>query len=264
MARRGAAGVRPPSLQLQRAFSPSYSCVIFRQVLKWGVIGKVTTSSFQQLLGDCGEHYTCEKLNYMFHIQQAFQDSMAQLRARFKRKNEFNKGFASSTVVADDKDFMYREAFTSWAMSGRERPVPSQMFENVAIKIKTSTIRFFRSASRKLNSFRTSLEALVDREILTPRILGGLKMDLSRWEGIVNVGNTDEVDDGMSLRVIFGTVERAASEFATQKLPRGAGTAFILDFLQRNDATEKEVKTAVTKFTAVLKEHFERDMSLNL
>lgn len=225
------------------------------------MIGKVTTSSFQQLLGDCGEHYTCEKLNYMFHIQQAFQDSMAQLRARFKRKNEFNKGFASSTVVADDKDFMYREAFTSWAMSGRERPVPSQMFENVAIKIKTSTIRFFRSASRKLNSFRTSLEALVDREILTPRILGGLKMDLSRWEGIVNVGNTDEVDDGMSLRVIFGTVERAASEFATQKLPRGAGTAFILDFLQRNDATEKEVKTAVTKFTAVLKEHFERDIS---
>ncbi|GMI28367.1 hypothetical protein TrRE_jg11301, partial [Triparma retinervis] len=183
-----------------------------------------------------------------------------QLRARFKRKNAFNNDVASSKVDPEDKDNFYRDAFGGWAMSGREKPAPG-LFERYAISMKTSAIRFFRSTSRKINSFRSSIETLVDREILTPRILGGLKMDLSRWEGIATVGDADEVDDGMSLRFVYGTVERAATEFAANMLPRGAGTAFVLDFLQRSDATEQEVKTAVTKLTAVLKEHFERDIS---
>ena len=230
------------------------------EVLKWGAIGKINVSSLQQLLADCKEWYTIEQLNYMMFVQQAFQDVVAQLRARFKRKNEFNGGLMKSNVDADDKDNIYRDAFGGWAMSGREKPAPGN-FERYAIWMKTSAIRLFRSTSRQINSFRSSIEALVDREILTPRILGGLKMDLSRWEGLATIGDADEVDDGMSLRIVYGKVERAATEFAANKLPRGAGTAFVLDFLQRSDATEQEVKNAVTKLTAVLKEHFERDIS---
>eukprot|EP00520_Triparma_pacifica_P000081 CAMPEP_0118641464 /NCGR_PEP_ID=MMETSP0785-20121206/5297_1 /TAXON_ID=91992 /ORGANISM="Bolidomonas pacifica, Strain CCMP 1866" /LENGTH=618 /DNA_ID=CAMNT_0006532913 /DNA_START=140 /DNA_END=1994 /DNA_ORIENTATION=- len=231
------------------------------EVLKWGPIGKVSLYSFQQLLGDCNELYTIEQINYMIYVKQAFQDSMSQLRARFKRKNAFSKDLATSKVDAGDKEHIYRDVFGGWAMSGREKPVAG-FFERVAIRAKTAAIRFFRTTSRKINSFRASLEALVDREILTPRILGGLKMDLCRWEGIASIGNAEEVDDGMSLRFVYGTVERAASEFASQKLPEGQEQlSSVVDFLQRSDATENEVKTAVTRLTGIFKDHFERDIS---
>ena len=82
-------------------------------------------------------------------------------------------------------------------------------FEKFMIRSKT------RPGMRELENCgegEEGREKLVDREILTPRILGGLKADVGEFNGIFTIGDNEEVDEGMSARLEFKTVERAATK----------------------------------------------------
>ena len=165
-----------------------------------------------------------------------------------------------SKIDCEDKDHIYKDGFEAWMVSGRERPDVGY-FERVGIRMKTKVVRGVREFCRGVKAFRENVEKLVEREILTPRILGGLKMDLSRFEGSLLVGDADDVDDGMSARVTFRTVERASNEFALMKLPRGVGTAIVIDLLLRTDAEPEDVKNCVKSISSVFSEHLDSDLS---
>lgn len=167
--------------------------------------------------------------------------SLSPLVDRFLKKNEFSNDIQNSKVDPSDKGFVYRDGFLAWMMSRREREKVGQ-YEEWLIRAKTGVVRWMKEVGRVMGGVRKDVEALVDREILTPRILGGLKMDLSRYEGIFVVGDSEEVDEGMSARLYFSTVERAATAFAEMKLPRGCGTAVCIDLLTRSDVEPGELK----------------------
>ncbi|GMH82651.1 hypothetical protein TL16_g09330 [Triparma laevis f. inornata] len=202
--------------------------------LVWEEGGKCEEDVFQLLVADCGEFYTYEQLMNMLFIMSKFFTVMAELRKR--------------------------DGFLAWMMSRREREKVGQ-YEEWLIRAKMGVVRWMKEVGRVMGGVRKDVEALVDREILTPRILGGLKMDLSRYEGIFVVGDSEEVDEGMSARLNFSTLERAATAFAEMKLPRGCGTAVCIDLLTRSDVEPGELKSCVRKINTVLKEHFDKEIS---
>ncbi len=226
--------------------------------LRFTPMGMLEIRSFQQLVADCNEIYTYEQLQDMLLIHQDFLDVMEQMRARYARKNEFSDVQASK-IDAENRDVVFRDGFLSWMVSGRNKPSVGK-YERLLIRFKTSAVRWMRDFGRKTKKYREDLEKLCTREILTPRLLGGLKMDLSRYEWLLNVGDQDQVDDGMSARLEFSKVERAAQTFAEMKLPRGCGTAVVFDFLARSDAPKEDINAAVKKTSDVITEHFDRDL----
>eukprot|EP00518_Triparma_eleuthera_P021902 CAMPEP_0197555270 /NCGR_PEP_ID=MMETSP1320-20131121/12993_1 /TAXON_ID=91990 /ORGANISM="Bolidomonas sp., Strain RCC2347" /LENGTH=797 /DNA_ID=CAMNT_0043116271 /DNA_START=117 /DNA_END=2507 /DNA_ORIENTATION=+ len=228
--------------------------------LKWEPLGKVGVDALQQLMGDIGETYTYEQLQVMLYVHQSFLDTMEQLRARFARRNEFSTDIQKSVIDASNKTVLWRDGFLAFLMARRERPAVDK-FEKFMIRSKTKMIRGMRELGKLAGRVRKDVEKLVDREILTPRILGGLKADVGEFNGIFTIGDNEEVDEGMSARLEFKTVERAATEFAAMKLPRGCGTAIVLDFLARSDASPREQKEAVRRVSSLMKEHFDRDLS---
>ncbi|GMI10347.1 hypothetical protein TrVE_jg4476 [Triparma verrucosa] len=228
--------------------------------LVWEESGKCEEDVIQLLVADCGEYYTYEGLMNMLFVMSNFLKVMAELRKRFLKKNEFSNDIQKSKIDPEDKGYVYRDGFLAWMVSGREREKVGQ-YEEWLIRAKTGVVRWMKEVGQVMGKVRKDVEALVDREILTPRILGGLKMDLSRYDGLFLVGDDNEVDEGMSARLDFSTVERAATAFAEMKLPRGCGTAICIDLLTRSDVEPAELKLCVRKVNSVLKEHFDKDLS---
>lgn len=151
--------------------------------LKWEPLGKVGVDALQQLMGDIGETYTYEQLQVMLYVHQSFLDTMEQLRARFARRNEFSADIQKSVIDASNKTVLWRDGFLAFLMARRERPAVDK-FEKFMIRSKTKMIRGMRELGKLAGRVRKDVEKLVDREILTPRILGGLKADVGEFNGI--------------------------------------------------------------------------------
>jgi len=177
---------------------------------------------------------------------------MASLRARFKRKNAFGDN-QESKIDAEDKEHIYRDGFMSWIVSGREKP-QVDFFEKIFLKSKTTISRVFMEIGRFGSDFRQRIARLREREILTPRLLGGMKTDQTRSEGLLEIGNAGDVDDGLSFQITYSKMEKATAAFAEMRLPRNCGTALTLDFLVRSDSTDSEVRGAVKSVEAIVKE----------
>ena len=77
---------------------------------------------------------------------------------------------------------------------------------------------------------------------------------------MLEIGKTQDVDNGLSAQIIYTKVEKATQAFAEMRLPRGCGTALTFDFLVRSDASEVEVRLAVNHLNSVVSEHFDRDL----
>jgi hypothetical protein len=224
--------------------------------LKKGPLGEIETRDLQQLLADTGSIFTFEQIEGLLLVNQNFYTVMAQLRARNARKNEFADDIQASKIDAEKKDTLYRDGFLAWMMSGRPKP-KTHKFEKFFINAKTGVVRGMREFCRSIAGYRRSVEKLCLREILVPKLLGGLKMDTSSYQGKILIGNADDVDDGMSATLTYTKIERAEQEFSSMKLPKGTGTAFIMDLLVMSTATKQEVLSAVAKCTNIINEHLD-------
>ena len=166
-----------------------------------GLTGTIEKESFQQLLADCGEFYTFQQVSWaqckgstffifttsmliiirsaqltqMLHVHHNSMAVMQQLRARYARKNAFSNTQASK-IDGEDVERVYRDGFLSWIMSGREKP-EVHFFEKLFIKSKTKISRVFKELMLAGIQLKTAVKELRERDILHPRILGGLKMD---------------------------------------------------------------------------------------
>jgi len=192
-------------------------------------------------------------------VNRAFYQVMAQMCARNLRKNEFATNIQASKINVDDTVSTYRDGFLAWMVSGRPKP-PVNKFEKFFIWAKTSSVRYLLEASRTISAYRSSIQKLCQREIFSPRLLGGLKMDVASLSGQILIGSEDEVDEGMSANLTYTKIERAAQEFAMMKLPKGTGTAFIVDLLIMSDASKSEVHAAVLKITQIIQEHLDNEI----
>jgi hypothetical protein len=122
------------------------------------------------------------------------------------------------------------------------------------IALRLGFIRRLRNASSVAASLTERLSTVCTRGLISAALINKVKQDLGRYTAIVEVGEAEDLDDGMSASFSLTHLDNPAQACAEAGLATGIGSALWLDFLVRQNTSDQVVSRAVGKVQSLLQE----------
>jgi len=104
------------------------------------------------------------------------------------------------------------------------------------------------------NSLTDRLSAISTRGLMSAAMINKVKQDLGRYTATLEVGEAEDLDDGLSASFSLGHLDNPAQACAEAGLATGIGSALWVDFLVRQNASDQVVARAVGKVQSLLQE----------
>lgn len=229
--------------------------------------GSITPECLQYILGRHGEFYSIRQLDEMQHIHQHFLATMSELRKvmdpKWKLKKLTDKIRNNSSSSSCDP--FNKNAFVAWVMSSRHKP-PLDMVSNFIISFKLSIVRWIETLTITLQQSHNAMENLMKRKMFNLAYLAKIKRKHSTYEYKLKVNKKKEIPGkekvkdcilcSTSLCLQYSYVEHSNRILRLMGMPRGAGTALVIEFTFEPDTPDTSRELLLRNVDTLFKNNF--------
>jgi hypothetical protein len=250
---RAGLSVLPAQLALWRRLNAAFDVVATENQLA-GQDGapRVPQSDFQLWAFASGEVLPQARCHEATALHFRHNAVMADVRMAYARKHRFGT-HQTSAINPEDRQHLYRSGVAGWWFSGRPRVVLRTM-ERRLIALRLGFIRSLRNLSSMASFVTDRLGAICVRGLIGAALINKVKQDLGRYTATLEIGNAEDVDDGLGASFSLEHCDNPAKAFADAGLATGIGSAVWVDFLVRQDASDKALSRAVATLQSLLQE----------